>query len=159
MIGYIDIKKAITDKLREELSDIKILAMEELSGFDKPAFFVQLIPVNENIYIDYEEKFLTVNIHYFSEEKTDLANLKMLDKLNSVFLNTLKLQDRNITITSKKPAITDNVLQFKFDIEVVNNFEQIEINNEYIPYTAIDEAVGYNKGNVELGKELKIEEE
>lgn len=159
MIGYVDIKKSVTDKLKEELADINILAKEELSGFDKPAFFVQLIPINENIYADYEEKFLTVNIHYFSEEKTDLANLKMLDKLNKVFINTLKIQDRVITITSKKPAIIDNVLQFKFDIEVINNFEQVEVNEEYVYLTEIDKALGYTKENIKLGKELEIREE
>jgi len=92
MIGYVDIKKSVIDVLKLKASTVKVVATEELSGFDKPAFFVQMMPISDTSSIDYEEKLLSINIHYFSSEKTDLANLKMIDQLNQAFFNTLKIR-------------------------------------------------------------------
>lgn len=158
MIGYVDIKKAVIDALKLKVSGVKAVANEELSGFKPPAFFVQLMPINDTAHIDYEEKLLTVNIHYFSAEKTDLANLKMLDQLNMVFFNLVRIGDRVITLQGKRHQIIDNVLQFKFELEFLNDVDVVEINGEWVMVTKLDESLGYTEDSVELAQELDVEE-
>jgi len=159
MIGYVDIKKAVSDVLKAKASSVRVTPTEELSGFSKPAFFVQLIPVGDTAFIDYEEKLLTINVHYFSAEKTDTANLIMLDQLNKVFFNTVKIGDRVITLKSKRHVIADNVLQFKFELEFSNDVDVVEVNGEWVMTTKLDETLGYTEESVELMQELELEGE
>lgn len=114
MLSIVDIKKAIVTKLKP--FGINIVASDIRSGFKKPAFFVQIMPIGEDVNSDISINTLTINIHYFSEEKTDLDNLKMIDKLKKVFINKLEINDRTVTISDKRYDIDDNVLQFMFDI-------------------------------------------
>lgn len=114
MLSIVDIKKAIVTKLKT--FGINIVASDIRSGFKKPAFFVQVIPISEDTGSDITINTLVINIHYFSEDKTDLDNLKMIDKLKKVFINKLEINDRTVTISDKRYDIDDNVLQFMFDI-------------------------------------------
>lgn len=159
MIGYVDIKRSIIDVLKLKVGTVKVVANEEMSGFKPPVFFVQMIPINDTPYRDYEEKLLTVNIHYFSAEKTDLANLKMLDQLNLAFFNALKVGDRVLTLQNKRHQISDNVLQFKFDLQFSNDLDGEDVNNDWVTMTEIDESLGYSDGTIELMQELEIKEE
>jgi len=148
MIGYVDIKKSVIDVLEAKASTVQVVANEELSGFKPPAFFVKMMPIGDAAFIDYAEKLLTINIHYFSAEKTDLANLKMLDQLNQAFFNTLKIGGRVITLKSKRHQIVDNVLQFKFDLDFTTDTDPI-----------YDEELGYTAETTELMQELLVEED
>lgn len=159
MTGYVAIKKSIIDTLKVKASGISVLANEELSGFKPPAFFIQLLPISDTPGIDYEEKLLTVNIHYFSDEKTDLANLKMIDQLNVAFFNTVKIGDRTITLKGKRHQIIDNVLQFKFELEFLNDVEMVEINGEWVMETRLEGDLGYSVENIELMQELELKED
>ena len=159
MIGYVDIKKSVIDVLKLKAGTVKVVTNEELSGFKPPAFFVQMMTISDTPYLDYEEKLLTINIHYFSAEKTDLANLKMLDQLNMAFFNVLKIGDRAITLRSKRHQIIDNVLQFKFELEFLNDVDVVEINGEWVMSTEFDESLGYTDGAIELMQELELKEE
>ena len=114
MLSIIDIKKAIVTKLK--VFDINIVANDIRSGFEKPAFFVQLMPIGEDVNNDISINTLTVNIHYFSKDKTDLDNLKMIDKLKKVFVNKLEVNDRTLVISDKRYDTDENILQFMFDI-------------------------------------------
>ncbi|HZK53573.1 MAG TPA: hypothetical protein VFC84_05220 [Desulfosporosinus sp.] len=159
MIGYIDIKKSVIDVLKLKNSSVNVVATEELSGFDKPAFFVQMMPISDTSSIDHEEKLLSINIHYFSSEKTDLANLKMIDQLNKAFFNTLKIGNRVITLSNKRHQIADNVLQFKFDLEFLNDLDAIEVNGQWLMPTELDEDLGYTEEEIRLMQELELKEE
>ena len=110
----IEIRKAIVAKLKT--LDIKVIANEIKSGFDKPAFFIQSNLVNQDSDIDMNVNLVMVNIHYFSKDKTELDNLKMIEKLKKLFIVTLKTDSRVFTLTEKSYEIYDNVLQFKFSI-------------------------------------------
>ena len=127
MLSILDIKKAIVTKLK--VFDINIVANDIRSGFEKPAFFVQLMPIGEDVNNDISINTLTANIHYFSKEKTDLDNLKMIDKLKKVFINKLEVNDRTLVITDKRYDTDDNVLQFMFDIRYTEEVyrDKIEI--------------------------------
>ncbi len=121
MISLVEIKKAIVAKLKSLC--VNVIANEITSGFKKPAFFVQLMPIGEESDADMNSNTLTVNIHYFSEDKTDLDNLKMVDALRKLFVVTLKTDSRTLTLSDKRYEIYDNVLQFKFDIRYTDENE------------------------------------
>ena len=76
MVTMIDIKKSIVEKL-EPLG--KIIANDIRSGFDKPAFFIQLMPLGDTPGVNISTITLMINIHYFPNDKIELENLKMLD--------------------------------------------------------------------------------
>jgi hypothetical protein len=149
MIGYVDLKRAVVDKLKSKLPEISVVAEEIRSGFTKPAFFVQLLPIFDNTFDLYSEKLVTIIIHFFSKEKTELANLEMLDRLSEFFKNKLAVRDRVITLAEKRHEIIDNVLQFKFDLWLTEAFEETEMYEE----------IGYTPETIEPVQELDVNEE
>lgn len=127
MLSLITLKKAIVDTLKP--LNINIIANEIKSGFEylKPAFFVQIMPISNTTGIDMQERIITINIYYFSKEKTDIDNLKMIDKLNNLFINQIKVGDRTLTLYEKREELEDNVLQYKFDLRFT---ESIKTSND-----------------------------
>ena len=130
MLSLVSLKKAIVEKLR--VLNIKIIANEVKSGFEKPAFFISLMPISNDTGIDMQERVITVNIHYFSKEKTDIDNLKMIDKLNNLFINCIKVDDRTLTIYDKREELEDNVLQYKFDLRFTESIKSKNDDNEFV---------------------------
>lgn len=121
MATLIDIKKGIVDKL-SPLG--RVISTEIRSGFEKPAFFVQMMPLGDVTNCNMTTTTIMVNIHYFSKEKTDIDNLKMLDKLRKQFVNVIPCGDRNLTISDRRYDTIDNVLQFTFDIRYTDYIGQ-----------------------------------
>ena len=119
MLSLVDIKKAIVAKLK--ILGVNVIANEIKSGFKKPAFFVKITPLNTNSGSDMHEKLITVNIHYFSDDKTDLDNLKINYELEKIFFNSLKVVNRVLTLYEKRSEI-EEILQFKFDIRYTEEF-------------------------------------
>jgi len=64
-----------------------------------------------------------------------------------------------ITLSNKRHQITDNVLQFKFDLEFSVDLDVIEVNGVWVMPTELDEALGYTEGSLKLMQELEIKEE
>jgi hypothetical protein len=155
MIGYADIKRAVLLKLKQKFPDINRPSTDIKSGFAKPAFYVQLLPISENDFNDYSEMLITINIQFFSKEMTEAANLEMADNLRKTF-KTLRVDDRILEVKEKRFLIQDNVLQYKFDLNFTDGSEQVEINGEYAE--ELDESLGYNEDTVKLMEELEIDE-
>lgn len=131
MLSLVSLKKAIVDKLR--VLNIKIIANEVKSGFEKPAFFISLIPISNDTGIDMQERVITVNIHYFSKEKTDIDNLKMIDNLNNLFINCIEVEDRVLTLYEKREELEDNVLQYKFDLRFTESIKSSLLDDDLAP--------------------------
>lgn len=131
MLSLVTLKKALVETLKP--LNINIIANEIKSGFEnlKPAFFIQIIPISNDTGINMQERVITVNIHYFSKEKTDIDNLKMIDKLNNLFINQIKVGDRTLTIYEKREELEDNVLQYKFDLRFTE-FIKSEEDDEHV---------------------------
>lgn len=128
MITLVDIKKSINQVLKTNFPDIKLYADEVEEGFTRPSFFTSIIPIIFNYdTTNYSSNKLMVVINYFSENETELENLKMIDGLKKAFGMTLKVNDRYITLQEIRTDITDGVLQFKFDL---NFFDGVEITKE-----------------------------
>lgn len=128
MITLVDIKKSINQVLKTNFPDIKLYADEVKEGFTRPSFFTSIIPIIFNYdTTNYSSNRLMVVINYFSENETELENLRMADALKKAYGMTLKVKDRYITLREIKTDITDGVLQFKFDL---NFFDGVEITKE-----------------------------
>ena len=136
MISLVSIKKAIVSKLKK--LDISVISNDIRSGFEKPAFFIQLMPISNDSYGEYQERIITVNIHYFSDDKTDLDNLKMDDILNRLFVTTLKIDNNVLTLYEKRSEIDDNILQFKFNL-IFTECTPIPIDEDIEEYENMEE--------------------
>lgn len=125
-MDYDIIKKNINRKLKT--LKIPILANEIRSGFKKPAFFVQLMPILDDAHNYISENIININIHYFSDEKTEISNLKMLSILRNLFRLNLEIEEYNrvLTLYDKDYEIEDNVLQFKFTLNYTEDTEEKE---------------------------------
>ena len=130
MLSLVSLKKSIVDKLR--VLNIKIIANEVKSGFEKPAFFISLMPISNDTGIDMQERVITVNIHYFSKEKTDIDNLKMIDNLNNLFINCIEVEDRVLTLYGKREELENNVLQYKFDLRFTESIKTSS-DDDFVP--------------------------
>lgn len=119
-MSIILIKKGVVQKL-QPLG--KVISSDIRNGFDKPTFFVQVMPIGDTTDCNINTSTVTINIHYFPKEKTDLELLKMIDKLKRVFVNVLDVEGRTFTLNDKRYDITDNVLQFRFDITYTEELE------------------------------------
>lgn len=128
MITLVDIKKTINNVLKNNFPDVKIYSSDTKEGFNRPAFFTQIVPLTSDYEtVNYTSNRLMVVINYFSENETELENLRMADALKKAYGMTLKVKDRYITLREIKTDITDGVLQFKFDL---NFFDGVEITKE-----------------------------
>ena len=119
-----DIAMAINKKLGK--LNINIVADDIRSGFEKPAFFVQLTIITANEGAD----IITADIHYFPKLKTQLELFKMTDKLNELFSDyCIEVGDENLKIEEIRADYIDNVLQYKFDLTIeheINLFKDEE---------------------------------
>lgn len=127
MIALVDIKKSINQVLKANFPTIKIYSSDTKEGFTRPAFFTSIIPVTS----DYETTNFTSNklmvvINYFSENETELENLKMIDGLKKAFGMNLKVSQRSFTLKNIRSEIVDEVLQFRFDLDYYVDIEKID---------------------------------
>jgi hypothetical protein len=162
MTTYSEILKSINLILKNNFPGVNRPAADIQSGFKKPAFFTQLMPINENDYEDYIEKLVMVNINYFSELKTNEDNIAMLDTLNSVFKNKLKVGERTLNLGDKRYNVVDNTLQFKFNIDFIDTGKFIKVitvaGEEFIPEYELKEELGYTPETISVMEELELTE-
>lgn len=127
MIGLIDIDKSITNTLKSSFPKIKLYAEEIEEGFIRPCFFTQILPVSFNYEtVNFSSNKSMIVINYFSENKTDLENIKMYDDLRKAFGMTLKVNHRSFLLQDIRSDIADGVLQFKFDLDYFVGIEKID---------------------------------
>lgn len=127
MIRLTDIKVAINSVLKDSFPDHKRYADEIKEGFDRPCFFVQILPVIFNYdTVNFSSNRLMVVINYFSRDGTDLENLKMYDELKQAFGTTLAVQGRHLALQDIRTDIADGVLQFKFDLDFFDGITKDE---------------------------------
>lgn len=161
MISYSGLLLGINTVLKSNFPNIKRPSGDIQSGFEKPAFFVQLIPINDDDYNDYSNQNTMIDIHYFSKLKTNADNLAMADNLKKLFSKSLKVGDRILTITNRKHEIVNNILQFKFNLNITNSCDFIKIANEenveiLVPESEIKENLGYTEDNIKIASDLEF---
>lgn len=134
MIKIFDIKVAIVSLL--EQLNIEVYGNEIKEGFDRPCFFVQIMPIsNDTVTKNFSENKITVEIMYFSENETDIENVQMHDSLSSIFSKSIGINDRKIlpkkirSETEVEDLMSFNSLSFRFDI---NYYDEIPNNDPVI---------------------------
>jgi hypothetical protein len=128
MITLVDIKKSINNVLKNNFPDVKIYSSDTKEGFNRPAFFTQIVPLTSDYEtVNYTSNRLMVAIQYFSESGTELENLKMDEDLRKAFGMILKVNQRTFLLKNIRSEIVDEVLQFKFDL---NFFDGVEVTKE-----------------------------
>lgn len=119
-----DIKKAVLAKLKAKFPTHKLYGEEIKQGFTRPCFFIEIVPISTNNLDElYDQKRISVKVHYFSPNETNEENYSMSDELNKVFRLYLPVQDRNLHILSTDSTIVDSVLIFSFDLNFIDAIE------------------------------------
>ena len=127
MITLVDIKKSINNVLKNNFPDVKIYSSDTKEGFNRPAFFTQIVPLTSDYEtVNYTSNRLMVAIQYFSESGTELENLKMDEDLRKAFGMTLKVNQRSFLLQNIRSEIVDEALQFRFDLHYLAGIEKTE---------------------------------
>lgn len=121
---YVEILKAINDKLKTLTPQIEITSSDETDGINRPCFMVDLENITQQSFMNtYKDSEFDVNIKYFasSREKSRIENLKMIEKLSALFIedNLITCEDYGIEIYDAIEIKTvDSVLHFTIPIFV-----------------------------------------
>ncbi|TGE33326.1 DUF6838 family protein [Desulfosporosinus sp. Sb-LF] len=124
MITLVDIKTAINNVLAPV--GLKTYGNEVKEGFSRPCFFVEVTPVaSETFKRDTSENTVMVEIVYFSENKTDLENLKMYDTLKGLLTPTLTIGNQKKMVSNlRAEAVDDTDLIYSVKIDL-NFYDEI----------------------------------
>lgn len=119
---YVEILKAVNDKLKTLTPQIPITSSDETDGIERPSFMVDLENINQQAFMNsYKDSEFDVNIKYFasSREKSRIENLKMIEQLSELFIenNLLNCEDYAVEIYDAIEIKTvDSVLHFTIPI-------------------------------------------
>lgn len=130
MIKLLQIKKAINVIIKNTFG-ITPTSTDITEGFDRPSFFVVLIPSKHDKGPDYFERHIKVTIYYFSEEINSPINevVEIQEHLELAFECKLIVEDRAINIDETDGEVIDGVLQFNFELNYFDT-KDIEETNE-----------------------------
>lgn len=115
MISMKDVKDAVALKLSEDFQENIVYDEQVKQGFESPAFFVQLIPINTTRSSFFTKNpTLVVDIHFFPEKECNDELYDMQDKLENSFITGIQVKDRFINIQKTEYEIVDFVLHTNF---------------------------------------------
>ena len=110
MITIKDIQTAVSKKLKD--NGYTVFAQEVKEGFEKPACFVDVLPVSAEIQNVYSERItVSIEISYFPSIETREELISAAENLKQIFLySTIEIKDRflsvnEITFDYEKPAL------------------------------------------------------
>ena len=128
MISLTDIKSSVDQRLTDKTS-FEVYGREIKDGFDRPCFFVELLPNGSDAETqNFTSNKLTVIITYFQELQqgkgySDLENIKMYDTLKDLFKLNLSVGSRVLHPKNIRSGYTgDNldILQVSFDLDYLD---------------------------------------
>lgn len=105
----------------------RVVSNETDEGYDKPAFFVRVIPIShERISPVYEDVELEVELHYEPAIQTDEECMRMADNIDTWFAEPFAVGDRMIKPPEDIQHTTDDdiVLFSSFSIVVTRIFNE-----------------------------------
>ena len=105
----------------------RVVSNETDEGYDKPAFFVRVIPIShERISPVYEDVELEVELHYEPAIQTDEECMRMADDIDTWFAEPFAVGDRMIKPPEDIQHTTDDdiVLFSSFSIVVTRIFNE-----------------------------------
>jgi len=118
MINLYNVRTAITEALEKE--DFQVV--ENKDGFENPAFFIELINSTcKKKRKSLQEVSATFNIRYLPKEDSHSEFVQIVDRLNSLFDTTLKVEESYVMVNNLTLEVKDDIPSFKVDI----SYEQI----------------------------------
>ncbi|MCD3206774.1 hypothetical protein G8T60_12110 [Clostridium botulinum C] len=135
MIDLVDIKKSINILLKD--TGIKTLDNSIKEGFERPSFFVQILPISgtDLLKSDTLKNSYMVEINYFSKEKTQLDNLKMSDILKNKVFPYININERKLVPLNVRATEVEGILSFKFNL---NWLDSLEDKKQYPPMEKLE---------------------
>lgn len=129
MVKYIDIIKAINDKIKTKFPAIQILSESDVEEkIARPSFMTMLDGIKQKDFQTVSiEKEMTARIYYFAsnKDKNKIENLNMIDSLDELFLedNQITANNFNISIEEADAEVIDKVLHYNFDISFSQDYD------------------------------------
>ena len=124
MITSKDIQTAVCSKLKE--NEYTVFASEVKEGFQKPACFVDVLPVSVELQnANVELVTSSVIISYYPQFETREELVTNAEKLKSIFLyNPLPVADRFLNVNAITFDAEGSTLLAQFDIEYLQETNQ-----------------------------------
>ncbi|HBG4413298.1 TPA: hypothetical protein KSL57_003244 [Clostridioides difficile] len=134
MLTNRDIIIAVNEMLKNEFMDIDIFINEDnIQGFEEACFFVQLLPVSNNIANKIlDTKKIFIDIEYYQKARKNKLNLyDIQSRLEKIFNRNIRVKDRSLTIENISPSITKDSVGYKLTfLMTVSYFEEVYFSKE-----------------------------
>ncbi|EGT5043845.1 TPA: DUF6838 family protein [Clostridioides difficile] len=134
MLTNRDIIIAVNERIENEFKDIDIFINEDnIQGFEEACFFVQLLPVSNNIANKIlNTKKIFIDIEYYQKARKNKLNLyDIQSRLEKIFNRNIRVKDRSLTIENISPSITKDSVGYKLTfLMTVSYFEEVYFSKE-----------------------------
>ncbi|HFL2404593.1 TPA: DUF6838 family protein [Clostridioides difficile] len=134
MLTNRDIIIAVNERIENEFKDIDIFINEDnIQGFEEACFFVQLLPVSNNIANKIlNTKKIFIDIEYYQKARKNKLNLyDIQSRLEKIFNRNIRVKDRSLTIENISPSITKDSVGHKLTfLMTVSYFEEVYFSKE-----------------------------
>jgi len=113
------IRNAVIGKLKTAFPDHKIYGEKVEQGLKKPCFFIAVLPgdvieLNKSM----QQREITIDIQYLSEEEMNAKNVEMADLLNDLFRN-VTFDGLTVNVMERRFEIVDDILHFFLDLDFI----------------------------------------
>ncbi|EQH16137.1 hypothetical protein C4256_06360 [Clostridioides difficile] len=134
MLTNRDIIIAVNERIENEFMNIDIFINEDnIQGFEEACFFVQLLPVSNNIANKIlDTKKIFIDIEYYQKARKNKLNLyDIQNRLEKIFNRNIRVKDRSLTIENISPSITKDSVGHKLTfLMTVSYFEEVYFSKE-----------------------------
>ncbi|ARB07053.1 hypothetical protein Semix9P1_phi10 [Clostridioides phage phiSemix9P1] len=147
MLTNRDIIIAVNERIENEFRDTDIFINEDnIQGFEEACFFVQLLPVSNNIANKVlDTKKIFIDIEYYQRARKNKLNLyDIQSRLEKIFNRNIKVKDRGLNIENISPSISKDSVGYKLTFLItVSYFEEIYFSKEtYETMESVDLKIG-----------------
>lgn len=131
----LSLRDAIISKLKTTFPDHKIYGEKVEQGLKKPCFFITVLPGDViELSKSMQQREITIDIQYLSEEETNAKNIEMADLLNDLF-QRITFDGLMVNVIERRFEIVDDILHFFLDLDFIlmlKDTEQHDLMQEII---------------------------
>lgn len=130
--SVIDVIRALSNLIEKEYPNYPIVDYDVDEDYPRPCYFIETESVKTQwVAVDYLEELSDLQIVFFAEDRYDgfLELLEMKNHLTQLFNEPLKLDNGyfvSLLETTSELFKGDKVLEFSFQVSIVNQIERNE---------------------------------
>lgn len=128
MITPLDVRTSVFGLLKEAYPKYKRYGHEVVEGFDKPSFFVSIMPItNSNESVNFKFYSYSIMITYFQSKADEIDNLIKVAEIEKLFGYQMPVKDSLINITDYSYDFVGerkNILQITVDVEFYDDIDK-----------------------------------